>query len=196
MSAARIPDHKALQEDLVSLIGRWLKAPSPDCQKPVDLTPHQIAERVIRRAEGVMKFLNLEDAAVTPAIRWRNLWSPDRPTNILRDKLKQLGWTVRFIESPKQLSSHSVMDSAGRDTIFLELPAAEALARAVMEAGFPAPFAAQDAIPVLLAGELYDVAAPQLGHQPKGQWVDDLARPLVVQRLVGLPFNPLALTII
>ncbi|MEO8377606.1 MAG: hypothetical protein ABI579_08035, partial [Candidatus Sumerlaeota bacterium] len=109
---------------------------------------------------------------------------------------KQFGWSVMFIESPKQLSSLSMMSSGDGDTIFLEQPATEAFARTVREAGFPGPFDPQDAAPVLLARELYDIATPQLGHPPKEPWIDELARELVAQRLTGLPFNPTALSII
>lgn len=197
MSASRVPVHKALDETLAQLVERWLKVPSTtDYEKPVDQSPQQIAERIVRRAEAMIKLLKIDEPQVTPSYRWRNLWNPEKPTKILRDKLKQLGWTVLFVEMPKQLSSQSMMNSSGGDTFFLEQPAADAIAHAVQEAGFPAPFDGQDAVPILLARELYDIAAPQLGHPPKEPWVDDLARELVAQRLVGLPFNPMALTII
>ena len=196
MSAARIPIHKALEEAFPQTIERWLKVPGDEYAKPDHLPTREIAERVIRRADAVLKVLKLDEPQVIPSSLWRNQWRPDKPFGLLRDRLKQFGWTVTFIESPRQLSSLSFLNAGGGDTIFLEQPAAEAFALSIREAGFPAPFEAQDAMPVLLAFELYDVAAPQLGHPPKEPWVDDLARNLVAQRLLGLPFNPLAVSII
>lgn len=189
--AANIGSSSIWRETLPQLVERWLDRPA-NAQRTHPMAPEEIAQRVLRRVETVSDTIpNLNATVIRTAREWETRWNARTLTTALVELLEKLGWKVTIPADSRVLPSDlPAFHPEDENVILLDRRAAKERARRLQDAGLLLLVRAEDAMVLLLAEELYEVLATKLGHTP-ADWVEELAMPLFVQRLLGLPFNPI-----
>lgn len=188
MASRDIASDAIWTEDIAHLAARWLKR----TDAPRGLDAPALAHRVLKRAEVVRRHVKLPIARMllTPR-QWETHWKAAEAEAALTAAVARLGWSVTFVRE-RNLTGPFIAANlpAGERSVALELAAADDLVARYRTAGLLLPFERPDATALLLAWELFEIAAEHIGHRPAEEWIDPIARHVFAQQVLGCPFCP------
>ncbi|CAN5389225.1 hypothetical protein BH09SUM1_BH09SUM1_23610 [soil metagenome] len=180
--------------DSVEAIARQREAAGRDLGLPAA----ELVRRARLRAEAVRKAAGIAPARPIKTLRqWDAFWKATELEKALLAAFAKLGWSVTFV-SPNQMSSQAIVMSSDQpegNNLLLETTAAEIRMVQYAQGGLEIPLKWSDAALILMAEELYAIAAEKLGEMPKIEMVDEVARAVFVQEALGLPFSPWVLNL-
>lgn len=174
-------------ETTAELAERWVAR-----NRGAGLTAEDLASRVQHRASAVRRYLELPDPPpIRNARQWERLWNPAAHEKMLTGALEKLGWSVHFSDRPVQ-HPLTLGPVEATQAVILERHQAEARVRLYEENGLLIPFRLRDSAILMMAEELYALAADVMGNKPSRPIVDEVAPKVFAQDVLGLPFHPWA----
>ena len=182
------------EQDVEELAQRWVRRHPGEAERE-NLSAAELADRLRRRSELARQHAGLPSAArITNARHWETHWKPEHAQRRLREAFRRLGWECLIAENtnvPRPTLAGASPDS--ENSIVFEKSAGEAVARQYREAGLYLPFEASEGLVLLMAEELYALAAEEMGWKSARPIVEEVAPKVFAQEVLGWPFCPWAL---
>jgi hypothetical protein len=157
----------------------------------------KIAERVRRRVGLLLRHCDVPKLDRYDHRLWSTKHDAIAEEKRLRAAMARFGWNAVLTDGTAAEHMALVQPaSIEANVAVIHREDAEALAEQIRSLDIPLDFTFIDAVLLLLAEELFQVASRDLGEAPKDPWVDELALPLFTQYILAWPFCPLARTIL
>lgn len=181
-------------ESTLEVAARYLRTLS-DAEREAIGRPVEALSKAEQRAAKVLIASKLEPARPITTLReWDTRWDASAAWRRIKERIMDLGGVVLIHKGGGDAVdvSRDVLAAQEQDTVVLDREALRAKARAASANGLLIPLADDDMLVIGLAAELHDLVSRRMGGPPL-EWVAALSEPLFVQRLLGLPFNPMVL---
>lgn len=177
------------QENLYSLCQRYLRL-NPT-QRGIS-SPGDLEQKITHRSAAVVSTCPLQPSPqIGGARQWETNWKVESQVQRLKKHLDDLGYTVvverGIAANPYELSG--VATEAG-DVLILQADAARERAERLTRAGLLLPLNERDGMTLMLCEEIYFIHSDKLDSVEPAPLIDDIARHLFTQHILGLPFLP------
>lgn len=176
------------------LVRRWLR------RLPVDERPTMPIDELMdagqKRAADLRKIARIRAPRVLTTQReWEAFWNARERWEALEGALGVHAWKVRLMPGHSDLSTAPMQaqERGSRNLAMIYEADLDDMFEALQKGNVSYPIAPADFAVLELADELYRILALKIGKPPREPWVDEIARPLFQQEVLGTPFNPLAI---
>lgn len=192
------PEPSALwSQTPTALIMLWT-ARQPEEERP-QVTPDEVIARTGERAAAVLKYLHLKPARpmATPR-QWEAYWNVREVMETLSGAAGRFGRVIQVLPGkPDYHSSVLAAQTTGSPhTIQIYEDEIRLQTQRIVDSGVGFPFVPNDLIVMTVAGELYQLAVERIGRPPRETWIDRLGVPTFQRLALGLPFDPLVLSLL
>ena len=170
---------------------RWHREQTEAVAAQYDGRPAKALARAQERADKVIAHGRIVPMrAIKTAREWQTRWEPEAAMKMLREVAGALGHSVVVHRGHGRGVGEELLRVPGGKAIILDEPALLAMAEIARREGLSLPLTARDMHSISLAGEVHACLSEDMGG-PALPWVHELAEPLFVQKVLGLPFSPM-----
>jgi len=126
---------------------------------------------------------------------WEAFWNARERWEALEGALGVHGWKARLMPGHGDPSTAPMQaqERGARNLAMIYEDDLDDMFEALQKGNVSYPIAPADFAVVELADELFRILSLKIGKPPREPWVDEVARPLFQQQVLGTPFNPLAI---
>jgi hypothetical protein len=176
------------------LVRRWLR------RLPVDDRPTMPLDDLLdagqKRAADLRGISRIRAPRVLATQReYEAFWNVRERWDALEGALGVHGWKVRLMPGRLDPSTAPMQaqERGERNLAMIYGDDLDDMYEALQKGNVSYPVVPADFAVLELADELYRILALKIGKPPREPWVDEIARPLFQQEVLGTPFNPLAI---
>ncbi|MCC5875232.1 MAG: hypothetical protein JJU11_03335 [Candidatus Sumerlaeia bacterium] len=177
------------QENLYSLCQRHLRL-NPS-QRGIS-TPGELENKITERSAAVVSVSTLQPSPQIGGIRqWETSWKTEPQLLRLKKYLKDLGYTIVVEQGDATIPFELTGVATEADNVLiLQADAARERVARLKKAGLLLPMGDRDGLVLMLCEEIYFIHADSLEPAEPAPVIDDIARHIFTQHLLGLPFLP------
>ncbi len=184
---------------LERLIGSWRVTLEPGYLSE-DLPNAKVAALVNERVEKVFRWLGEtpKENDIDTKRKWQTHWRKERELKRLHLQLARLGVKVQYKKGFAMISDMYMADVTDDPEEIFEVTTevCDQIVRRYQENGISVELTTTEGALILMAKYLFEIATDRMGHQPKHEWLDELAQPVFIQRWFGWGFCPLAMKLL